>query len=179
MWDQCSRHCGIKSHEACLERTCAISELTAKFPRCQLHLAGDDWGPWGHDQAFIIGTTLHDGTWKLGQNREINPWRHLISWPLPRKMLKDEPSSGLQQVTLKELLAEWKGAQKSCSGCPAHLPSLCSLRLSTDWGLADAPVKLIYGTTCANHLHLLRWWAFIKLCEGEAFQSPSGGHKCK
>lgn len=149
------------------------------FPGGWLHSTGDDWGTRGHSQAFITGTTLHRGTWKLGQDREINPWWHLVSWPLPRKTLKDDPSPGLQKVTLKELSAEWKGTQKSCLGCPARLPSLCSSCLGADWGLADAPIKFIYETTCANGLHLLCWWACIKLREGEAFQSPSGGHKCK
>lgn len=56
MWDQCSRHCGIKSHEACLERTCAISsELTARFPRWLASLDRQWLGSSGSQPGFHYG----------------------------------------------------------------------------------------------------------------------------
>lgn len=48
----------------------------------------------------------HHWAWKPGHGPEVSLEGSLMNWPVQSKMLKDDPSSGWQQVTLKALAAE-------------------------------------------------------------------------
>lgn len=59
-----------------------------------------------------------------------------MNWPLQGKRLKDDPSSGWQQVTLKGLPAERKGSQEMGTGLVVRFPVPASpspITLTAHW----------------------------------------------
>lgn len=178
MWDRCLRHCGIKSHEACLGSVLSVVRSQPDSPGgCFTRQA----------MTGVLGVTARLSLW--GQPCTVGPgsWvRTVRSTPdgtwwvghCPERRSKMTQAQVCSRSLSKNCWLNGKELRNHARVVPLAFPH-CVPRLGADWGLADAPIKLIYGTTCANGLHLLCWWACIKLREGEAFQSPSGGHKCK